>query len=61
MDGSTVAGNTKVELVPVLYCQNKWKDDVACEIRSCIWYLAVVNPTHTNADGLIDSFGEALR
>ena len=58
MDWSTDAGNTEVELVLVLYCQ---KDDVAHEIISCIWCLAVVNPTHSSAEGLIDSLGEALR
>ena len=52
------AGNTEVELILVLFSE---KDDVAREIRSCTRYLAVVNPTHSNADGLIDSLGEALR
>ena len=58
MDGSTDAGNTEVELVLVLYCT---KDDVAREIRSCTRYLAVVSPTHSNAGGLIDCLGQALR
>ena len=58
MEGSTDAGNTEVELIQVLFSE---KDDVAREIRSCTRYLAVVNPTHSNADGLIDSLGEALR
>ena len=57
MDGSTDAGNMEVELVLVLYCQ---KDDVAHEIRSCTRYLAVVNPTHSNAEGLINSLDKAL-
>ena len=47
MDGLTDAGNTEVELVLVLYC---CKDDVAREVRSCTRYLAVVKPTHSNAE-----------
>ena len=52
------AGNTEVELVLVLHCT---KDDVAREIRSCTRYLAVMSPTHSNAGGLIDCLGQALR
>ena len=58
MDGSTDAANTEVELVLVLYCS---KYDVAREIRSCTRYLAVVNPTQGNAEGLIECLGRALR
>ena len=58
MDGSTDAGNTEVELVLVLYC---CKDDVAREVRSCTRYLAVVKPTHSNAEGLVECLGQALR
>ena len=54
MDGSTDAANTEVELVLVMYC---CKDDFAREVRSCTRYLAVVNPTHGNAD---ESLGRAL-
>ena len=57
MDGSTDAGNTEVELVLVLYCK---RGDVAHEVRSCTRYLAVVSPTHSNADDLIDCLGRAL-
>lgn len=57
MDGSTDAGNTEVELVLVLYCK---RGDVAREVRSCTHYLAVVSPTHSNADDLIDCLGRAL-
>ena len=47
-----------MELVLVLYC---CKDDVAREVRSCTRYLAVVKPTHSNAEGLVECLGQALR
>ena len=54
MDGSTDTANTEVELVLVLYyC----KDDVAREMRSRTCYLAVVNPTQGNAEGLVQFLG----
>lgn len=58
MDGSTDAGNKEQELVLVLFCS---KDDEAQEIRSCTRYLSVGNPAQSNAEGLIDCLGGALR
>ena len=52
------SADAEVELVLVLYCS---KDDVAREIRSCTRYLAVVNATQGNAEGLIECLGRALR
>ena len=57
LDGSTDAGNVEQELVFMLFC---YKDDNAKEIRSCTRYLAVVNPAHTNAEGLVACLGRAL-
>ena len=47
-----------MELVLILYC---CKDDVTREVRSCTCYLAVVKPTHSNAEGLVECLGQALR
>ena len=57
MDGSTDAGNLEQELVFMLFC---YKDDDAKEIRSVTHYLAVVNPSHANTQGLLGCLGRAL-
>ena len=57
LDGSTDAGNIEQELVFMLFC---YKDDNAKEIRSCTRYIATVNPTRANAEGLIASLSTAL-
>ena len=57
IDGSTDAGNVEQELVFMLF---GYKDNNAKEIRSCIPYLAVVDPLHANTEGLVPCLGTAL-
>ena len=57
MDGSTDAGNIEQEMVFVLYCK---RDDKAKAVRSHTRYLALLNPTSSTAEGLVDCLGDAL-
>ena len=58
MDGSTDAGNVEDELIALFY---SFKDDVAQEMRSCVRYFTVQEPTKADADGLLSCLGEALK
>ena len=57
MDGSTDYGNTKQELVLVIFCE---KDEARQDIKSHIHYLAVISPEKTSSDGLVDCLDKAL-
>lgn len=48
MDGSTDAGNVEDELIVILYF---FKEDVAREVRLCVWYFALEEPMKADADG----------
>ena len=57
MDGSTDAGNIEQEMIFVLHCK---RDDKAKMMRSHTRYFAILNPTCSTADGLIDCLSGAL-
>ena len=57
MDGSTDAGNIEQEMIFVIYCK---RDDKAKMMRSHTRYLALLNPTRSTAEGLIDCLSGAL-
>ena len=57
IDGSTDAGNIEQEMIFVLYCK---RDDKAKIMRSHTRYLALLSPTRSTAEGLIDCLSGAL-
>ena len=57
MDGSTDAGNIEQEMIFVLYCK---RDDKAKMMRSHTRYLALLSPTRSTTEGLIDCLSGAL-
>ena len=57
MDGSTDSGNKEQELVFVVYCK---MDDLTKEVRSETRYLAILNPSLTTADSLLNCLESAL-
>ena len=52
MDGATDVGNVENKVVLMQYCAS---DDDNREIISCCRFLAIVEPTKADADGLIES------
>lgn len=58
MDGSTDKGRVENELFVILFCK---LDDTLQEIRTCARYFCVLEPTRTDADGLVECLCRALK
>ena len=58
MDGTTDTANLEDELIVIVYCQ---KNDAMKCITSCARYLAVINPTRVDAQGLVECLRVALK
>ena len=58
MDGSTDKDRVENELFVVLFCR---RNDTLQEIRTCARYFCVLEPTRTNADGLVECLCRALK
>ena len=58
MDSSTDKEQVENELFVILYCE---KDDVLLELKTTARYYCVLEPRKTDADGLVECLGAALK
>ena len=58
MDGSVDKGRVENELFVILSCK---KDDNLQEIRTCARYFCILEPTRSDADGLVQCLDSALK
>lgn len=58
MDSSTDKGRVENELFVILFCQ---KDDAQLELKTTARYYCVLEPRKTDADGLVECLGTALK
>ena len=58
MDGSVDKGQVENELMVILYCN---RDDTSQEMKTCAQYYSVLEPARSDANGLIECLGKALK
>ena len=58
MDGSVDKGRVENELFVILFCK---KDDNLQEVRTCARYFCILEPTRSDADGLVQCLDSALK
>ena len=58
MDSSTDKGRVENELFVILFCE---KDHVLLELKTIARYYCVLEPRKTDADGLVECLGAALK